>query len=334
MRPVDPHDPHALTLATARGRRLCKTRHADGTVEDYDAARTLDLATASAPDLAALGALLRDLLAWRETCVLRGAILDPQRTRGVRRLLHPDPKTGDAPTLAEAARAWLALDLDGLPLPARTDPRDVSLCGTLARAALPAAFHGAGCIVNATAGHGFAEGARLRLWFMLARPLSGAECKRWLRDAPVDRSVFGTVQPIYTAAPLFRDMADPLPVRLVMLDGAARVEPPAPAALAPRASAVPSRDRPMRATAPGAARYAARALARAYARVAAAPVQSRHPTAVSEAWGLARLVADGLLSAADLTWAIDHALQVAGKPAGEGARIAAWAIAQRAGGAA
>ena len=49
---------------------------------------------------------------------------------------------------------------------------------------------------------------------------------------------------------------------------------------------------------------------------------------------LARLVADGLLSAADLTWAIDHALQVAGKPPGEGARIAAWAIAQRAGGAA
>ena len=38
-------DPHAMTLATARGRRLCKIRHADGRVQDYDNART-DLAAA------------------------------------------------------------------------------------------------------------------------------------------------------------------------------------------------------------------------------------------------------------------------------------------------
>lgn len=334
MLAADPHDPHAITLATARGRRLCKTRHADGRVEDYDAARTLDLAMVAAPDLTALAELLNDLAGRRDTCVLRGAVRETTRARGVRRLLHPDPKTGEAPTLAEAPRAWIALDLDGLPLPAGADPRDLHLCGDLARTALPVAFHDAACIVAATAGHGFKDGARLRLWFLLARALSGAECKRWLREAPVDLSVFGAAQPIYTAAPLFCGMADPLPVRLVTLDGAARVEPPLPAVLAPPERRAPRAPDPVVQNGPAAGRYAARALARAYAAVAAAPINARHRTAVSEGWGLARLVARGLLSGEDVARALDGALQDAGKPAGEGAKIAAWAVAQRAGGAA
>lgn len=334
MLAADPHDPHAMTLATARGRRLCKTRHAGGRVEDYDAARTLDLATVQAHDLAALEALLHDLAGRRDTCVLRGAVREVTRARAVRRLLHPDPKTGDAPTLAEAPRGWLALDLDGLPLPAGADPRDLHLCGDLARAALPVAFHAAACIVGATAGHGFKEGARLRLWFLLARALSGAECKRWLRAAPVDLSVFGAAQPIYTAAPLFVGMADPLPLRLVTLDGAARVLPPSPAALAPPARRTPRAPAPVVPNGPGAGCYAARALARAYAAVATAPLNARHRTAVAEGWGLSALVSRGLLSADDVARALDGALQDAGKAAGEGEKIAAWAVAQRAGGAA
>ena len=226
MRAADPLDPHALTLATARGRCLCKTRHADGRVIDYDAARTMDLATTSAPDLATLAALLGELGTQRDACILRGGILDAGRTRGVRRLLHPDSDTGDAPTLRETPRAWLALDLDSLPLPDHADPRDLAACGAIARASLPGAFHEAACIVAATASHTFKPGARLRLWFMLSRALGGAECKRWLARAPVDRSVFGAVQPIYTAAPLFIGMVDPLPHRLVVLPGAQQVTAP------------------------------------------------------------------------------------------------------------
>jgi hypothetical protein len=329
---ADPLDPHALTLATARGRRLCKTRHADGRAEDYDAARTLDLATADAPALDVLARLLRVLLTRRDTCILRGAIRDATRTRRVRRLLHPDPETGERPTLAETPRAWVALDLDGLPLPAGADLRDIAGCGAVARAALPAAFHRAACIVGATAGHGFKDGARLRLWFLLTRPLTGGECKLWLRDAPVDRSVFGAVQPIYTAAPLFIGMSDPLPVRLVMLDGAERVAAPSPADLAPRTPQRQAAELPP----PGAAagRYASAALARAASAVARASEGARHPTAVCEAWGLAKLVARGLLSADDMARTLDGALQMAGKPAGEGTKIAAWAVAQRRGGAA
>ncbi|MCK8788241.1 hypothetical protein M0638_28220, partial [Roseomonas sp. NAR14] len=116
----------------------------------------------------ALAALLHDLAGRRSCAIVRGAIADPARTRGVRRLVHADPKTGDAPTLRDVPRAWIALDLDGMPLPAGTDPRDLAACGAIARATLPAAFREAACLVGATASHGLKSGARLRLWARLS----------------------------------------------------------------------------------------------------------------------------------------------------------------------
>ena len=87
---------------------------------------------------------------------------------------------------------------------------------------LPPTFTGAACIVQATASHGIKPGARLRLWFWCDRSLSGAECKRWLGKVPVDHSVFGAAQPIYTAAPVFADgAAEHLPCRLLALPGRA-----------------------------------------------------------------------------------------------------------------
>lgn len=322
-------DPHTLTLARACGRRLCKSRHADGVTQDYDAAKLLDLHAARVPDLPALAALLRELLGRPDTCALRGAVLDPARARAVRRLLHRCPATGDAPTLADAPRSWVALDFDGLPLPAGLNPRDLADCGELARRAMPPAFQRAACVVAATAGHGFKPGARVRLWSMLARPVAGAELKRWLAAAPVDRSVFGAAQPIYTAAPRFVGMADPLPRRLAVLPGAPAVEVPPAGALEPPPG--PVHLATVRLPERGSEGYARAALVRATAAVATAAVNNRHPTAVAEAWGLARLVAAGLLSPGEVARALDGALRIAGKPAGEGAAIAAWAISRRAG---
>ena len=73
--------------------------------------------------------------------------------------------------------------------------------------ALPEEFWTADCIVQATAGHGIKPGMRLRLWFWLSRPLGRGELDRWFANSPVDRSVFRTVQAIYTAAPVFENDA-------------------------------------------------------------------------------------------------------------------------------
>ncbi|MBX6747466.1 MAG: hypothetical protein IRY87_36005, partial [Acetobacteraceae bacterium] len=50
-----------LTVLHARGRRLCKTIRADGTLIPYDSARTFDLHHEPLADLAGLADLLRRL---------------------------------------------------------------------------------------------------------------------------------------------------------------------------------------------------------------------------------------------------------------------------------
>ncbi|MXP65629.1 hypothetical protein E0493_19965 [Roseomonas sp. M0104] len=331
---ADPMDPHALTLATADGCWLCKSWYKDGRVEGYASARLFDLSTILVLNLMTLERLLRDLIKRRNTCVLRGAVIDPQKTRGQRRLLHPDPKTGDAPTLQEAKRAWVALDIDGLPLPAGVDPRDLEACAVVMRSVLPPAFQDAACLVTATASHCIKPGARLRPWFLLDRPLSKQELKIWLKDAPVDHSVFGAVQPIYTAGPRFLGLFDPLPHRLVVLPGTERVVTPSATALMPPRPVRPAPQNLVSSPNGWSTQYGRAALVRAANAVLEAGEGNRHPTAVAEAWSLSRLVGQGLLSASELSRAIEGALRLAGKPAGEGAQIVAWALQQRGGGAA
>jgi len=172
---------------------------------------------------------------------------------------------------------------------------------------------------------GIAPGIRLRLWFWLARATTGAELRRWLQGVPVDHSIFGAAQPIYTAAPLFcAGAADPLKERLSMVPGARHaVSVPRAAALAP-----PARPRPMPVTTDtcGAARYGFAALTAATARVVRATAGTRHPTLLAEARGLAGLIDRRLLTEHTVTTALIGAAEMAGLPAAEAQSIVAWAM--------
>ena len=176
--------PDTLTVIRARGRRLAKLIRSDGTVEGYDDAKHFDLFTVSIPDLDGLHRLLRRLLDRPDCAVIRGEIANPDRVLRVRRLLYPDKKTGDVPTLRGVARQWLALDIEGVPRPEQVAATDLGGCATEAIERLPVAFRGARCIVQASGSHGIKPGVRLRLWYRLARPTTGAELKRWLHGAP------------------------------------------------------------------------------------------------------------------------------------------------------
>ncbi len=235
------------TVLHARGARLCKTMLPDGSLRPYDSARLFNLHPVELGDLAALHDLLQHLAQHRDCALVRGAPVDAaNRARGVRRLLHGDSETGDLPTLRDVARRWVALDLDGLPLPAGIDMRDLAACAAAVLPRLPAAFQCAGCIVQATASHGIKAGARLRLWYWLARPATGAELAAWLAAAPVDRSVFGAVQPIYTAPPLFlAGEGDPLPTRLMVRPGPVVAVPTAAMLLPTPKQQLPARHQAM-----------------------------------------------------------------------------------------
>jgi len=314
----------AVTVALAHGAVLAKTWHADGTATPYGNARTVTLHPYPVADLAALADLLRHLLPMPRACILRGATVTGERMERVRRLLHPDRETGDAPTLREVPRRWVAVDLDDLPLPPGTDPRDLAACGAAVRRFLPHAFRDAAAIIGATASHGIKPDARLRWWAWLSRPVTGAELERWFAGCPVDLSTFRPVQPIYTARPLFAPgIADPLPERLALLPGAREVVAVPPAALL----------RPVRVVAPMTPRRTpegkggAGGLDHARRAIAAAPVRSRHDTAKRMAAFLAHLARDGELTHAEAVRAIADGIEAAGKERAEGEALARWALA-------
>lgn len=318
-----------LTIVRSKTLLLAKTVSADGSIKGYDRVKTVDLQARCIVGLGEIHALLADLGARPGCAVMRGGIADPERARGVRRLLHGDPGTGELPTITEVPREWIALDVDGIELPSGVDPLDLAACAGSVVRHLPEAFQGAARIVQATASHGIKPGARMRLWYWCDRPLTGAECKRWLKGVPVDKTVFGAAQVIYTAAPVFVGCADPLPRRLAMLPGAASVVTPPPEALAPRAPALAALGNDVRAAAPRvrSGRSVLWAMARAITRIKAAPEGDRHSTAVAQAWGLARFLAADDISAAELKDVIADAIVQAGKTAEEGVSIAAWALA-------
>ena len=309
------------TILRAKHRRLAKLIHPDGTAMGYDSAKTVDLIPHPVSDLAALHRLLTRLQHRRDCCILRGEPIDPAKATGVRRLLYPDPETGVAATIRDTARQWLALDCDSLPAPDGLDRQDLTACGRAALAMMPEAFHGAAMIVQATASHTLKPGLRLRLWFWIDRPLTGAELKRWLHAAPVDASIFAAAQPTYTAAPIFIARPDPLPARLALLSGKPMVATPTAEALTPppRPASVPLQVR-----AKTADRYARAALVNAIGRILGE--KARHPAILKEARGLWRLVAAGVLAESDMRAVLQAAALAIGKDdPDEIDKLIAWA---------
>lgn len=213
----------AITVLHAHGRRLAKLVRADGQIRDYDGARIFDATEASVRDLDHLAEILRELLPLRDRCIVRGGLLHGSPAHGIRRLANPNPATGDEPTLYDKPRLWVAIDLDGLPLPPGIAAADLAACARHAIGALPPEFRGRACIAVATASHGIKRGCRLRLWFWLRGAATRQVLQHWFMDRPhVDLAAFRPAQPCYTAAPLFDPgIRDPMPVRLVVLPGAA-----------------------------------------------------------------------------------------------------------------
>jgi hypothetical protein len=311
-----------LTILSVEGRRLTKTWHGDGSCTAYDQVKRFDLFPVGLAGFDALVHLLQRLERRPDCCLVRAAPRDPARTRNVRRLLHRDVETKEGPTLRDVPRRWCALDLDGLDLPAGTDPRDLAACARAVLPRLPLAFNGARCIVQATASHEIKPGARLRLWFWLDRPTWGGELRRWfgmVHDCPVDVSLFAAVQIHYTAAPIFEGRNDPLPHRLIVLPGRETVRVPHRALLT---EPPPPPPRPLRRS----ANDGGRALAWAEREISRQREGSRHPTALRVAGWLGRLAKEGEVRPRDVTDTIARGLAAAGKDRREGEAIATFVL--------
>jgi hypothetical protein len=315
-----------MTIVRCRPPLLLAKRIMPGHVQACDRVKTVDLFVRAVDGLAELEERLRELLDRPDCAVVRGAPADPGRTRNVRRLVFGDPTTGAPASLKAQPRLWLATDFDGLPAPAGLDLTDLSACGKHIRSLLPAAFHQASCIIQATASHLVAAGLYVRTWHWLSRPVSEHELKNWLKGSPADASIFNPAQLVYTARPLFAGRPDPAPERLVVLFGAEDiVMVPDPAVLAPplRRFRPPPQPGSVRADA-----HASLVLAQVATAVLRAPEGQRHKTIVIGARRLAELEQAGLLHPDESASLLSRAARGAGFDDArllEVARILGWA---------
>lgn len=216
--PTQYHSPASMTLLTSVGSRLCAKRHirdVDGiiTTVGYDAERRWIPNCVTVADFPALARLVSNLSGRTHTCVIRGALRDgvDADAAGIPRISN-DRGSLRAP-FEEVARSWVAFDYD--------DPADFTRAGQIL-GSLPNYFHDVQCVVQYTSSHGL-PGVRLRvrLWFLLSAPVTSVGWRRICANWSVqpDAALFRAVQPHYTAAPMFQGMDDPVPQRVVLVDG-------------------------------------------------------------------------------------------------------------------
>jgi hypothetical protein len=212
----------AITILHARGRRLAKLIHADNSTTGYDDAKHFDAVEVVVHGLDNLAAILRSLLPCWDRCAVRGSLLNGSPAIGIRRLFHPDTETGDAPTLYEVPRRWIAIDVDGIKRPSEIEATDIAGCAKIAIQSLPTEFQGRRCIAFATASHGVKLGViRMRLWYWLDGAATRRVLQPWFFGCDgIDLATFRPAQPCYTAAPILaRGVIHPVPERLVVIPG-------------------------------------------------------------------------------------------------------------------
>jgi hypothetical protein len=192
----------------------------------------------SCPTLDAFAEALRWLADQPRMMIVRGALKPHVRpnTRALRRYADPDER---ANSFDAVPRPWMAMDFDDVLVSSGLGAGDrVAEAGEYVRSLLPPAFHHVRGIVTATSSTGLAKNfgvgpagedhARLRMFFLLDDPVDDEDLRDWAKGfrhetgINLDPVTFGTVQPVYTARPFFKDIEDPVPVdgRVFILDGA------------------------------------------------------------------------------------------------------------------
>ena len=174
--------------------------------------------------VADLGEMSRELAVMSDfpsIMIVRGEPL-PHIDLGKPQLRRSNNSRPETNTLKDVPRSWLVVDVDDCAVPAPLGlAENLVEAGVHVRTLLPVEFHDAACIVSASPSTGLSGPAlaRLRLWFLLDRPIASADLYRWARGAratqhPVDPHVCLPSQPIYVARPQFIGMTDPVPPAL------------------------------------------------------------------------------------------------------------------------
>jgi hypothetical protein len=140
------------------------------------------------------------------------------------------PHGNEPATFAPAPRQWLPIDLDHITAPALTDVIfDPEAAIEYLIGLLPKELHDVKCRWQLTSSQGLPGSEGLlsaRFYYWLNEKHDNDALKRWAAAANaavgcklIDPVLYHPIQAIYTAAPLFQNMTDPLPRRCGVRDG-------------------------------------------------------------------------------------------------------------------
>lgn len=238
---VDPRDPFSMTLLRS-SRMLSKTyRKTDqGVVQvGFDGAKHFDVKNELARNIEEMLTLQQRIVSDPHTCIIRGALKAGVSGHYCQRK-SKDNDDGPA-TMDEVDRRWFCVDLDKARTPWPVDPTDpISLtkAALWLRDSLASPFGCAACVVVFSSSAFLsitqdkqlelnAEGqpvfdpqkAKAHLWFLLDQPVGSDSLKVYCQHHGLDPATSVTVQPHYTAAPVFQGISDPLAERVFLLSG-------------------------------------------------------------------------------------------------------------------
>lgn len=196
-----------ITVLTGHYGPAAKTFHADGRTEPYKAGKFFsweELEVSSLDDLAALLTQIQDA---SRSFIIRGVPTTALNAH--------EPVRRTKENFKDAPHHWLMLDIDKVSLPSGVEPVSEEAL-TFILSLLPTEFQNVSFVAQWSSSAGRKPGVgKAHLWFWLKTALGSDELRAWAKtlDGLVDAAVFNTVQPHYTARPIFHGIADPAPIR-------------------------------------------------------------------------------------------------------------------------
>lgn len=240
LNPQSPGD--SLTILTSAGPRLTKVwDSATGKPLAYEKVQQVSVQERFVCGIHALSALLAELEAERNTCIIRGKFIgharakelypaEIEREMRVKKKVLQTPKEGFTlrrlTFFKEQPLHFFYIDIDSFK-PEGLDPvlQPEECINQYIEQHLPACFQGITFHWQLSSGAGHPDNPgvlKAHVAFWLKTPQLGEDLEAWVKSEGllIDVSVFRTVQPNYTAAPVFvNGVLDPVPVRSGLCEG-------------------------------------------------------------------------------------------------------------------
>jgi hypothetical protein len=191
----------------------------DGDIQKtaYDNAYLYDHTEQEIENLIELSEVLMILESIYYACVIRGELIDQDgQQNNITRTKINVPSKGQKAYYREKAegRCWVCFDFDKVPNFCKLEEPEEFLSflvQMLGKEFKDVSYH---YQFSSSAGLDDWDTISCHLWYWLSEPRTDAEMERWaLKNGEVDEAIFRTVQPHYTATPIFDGVQDPIGVK-------------------------------------------------------------------------------------------------------------------------